>query len=82
MLEERGDGVNFPDRFVILEMPAWRFWQSTVYNTQDKRTGNDMKIFLILFALALIFVIGSASMMRYLGDKSVTKKDKKDDKEE
>lgn len=41
-----------------------------------------MKIFLILFALALIFVIGSASMMRYLGDKSVTKKDKKDDKEE
>ena len=40
-----------------------------------------MKIFLILFALALLFVIGAASMMRYLDNKSVTKKDKKDDEE-
>ena len=41
-----------------------------------------MKIFLILFALALLFVIGSAGMMRYLDNKSVTKKDKKSDEEE
>jgi len=41
-----------------------------------------MKMFLILFALALFFVIGSAGMMRYLGDKSVTKKDKKGNEEE
>ena len=40
-----------------------------------------MKVFLILFALALLFVIGSAGAMRYLGNKSVTKKDNKDDKE-
>ncbi len=40
-----------------------------------------MKVFLILFALALVFVIGSASMMRYLGDKSVAKRNKKDDDE-
>ena len=38
-----------------------------------------MKVFLILFALALVFVIGSASMMRYLGNKSMPKRDKKDD---
>ena len=44
-------------------------------------TGNDMKIFLILFALALFFVIGSASALRYLDKKSVTKKDKKSDEE-
>ncbi len=37
-----------------------------------------MKIFLILFALALLFVIGSAGAMRYLGDKSMPKQDKKD----
>ncbi len=41
-----------------------------------------MKIFLILFALALLFVIGSASAMRYLDNKNVTKKDKKGDEEE
>ncbi len=41
-----------------------------------------MKIFLILFALALFFVIGSASAVRYLDNKNVTKKDKKGDEEE
>ena len=40
-----------------------------------------MKVFLILFALALAFVIGSASMMRYLGNKSMPRKDKKDNDE-
>jgi len=40
-----------------------------------------MKIFLILFVLALLFVIGSAGAMRYLGDKSMLKKNKKDDNE-
>ena len=35
-----------------------------------------MKIFLIVFTLALLFVIGSASMMRYFDNKSLTKKDK------
>ncbi len=40
-----------------------------------------MKIFLILFALALFFVIGSASAVRYLDNKNVTKKDKKSDEE-
>ena len=37
-----------------------------------------MKTFLILFVLALLFVIGSAGAMRYLGDKSMPNKDKKD----
>ena len=40
-----------------------------------------MKVFLILFALALLFVIGSAGAMRHLGNMRVTKKDNKDDKE-
>ena len=35
-----------------------------------------MKTFLIVFALALLFVIGSAGMMRYFDGKSVSKKDK------
>ncbi|MCW8853646.1 MAG: hypothetical protein OQK76_01385 [Gammaproteobacteria bacterium] len=35
-----------------------------------------MKMFLIVFALALLFVIGSAGMMRYFDGKSVSKKDK------
>jgi len=34
-----------------------------------------MKLFLIVFTVALLFVIGSASMMRYFGDKSLPKKD-------
>jgi len=38
-----------------------------------------MKTFLILFALALLFVIGSAGAIRYLDNKSVTRKDKKSD---
>jgi hypothetical protein len=46
-----------------------------------KIIGNDMKVFLILFALALLFVIGSAGAMRYLDNKRVTKKDNEDDKE-
>ena len=41
-----------------------------------------MKVFLILFALALLFVIGSASAIRYLDNKSVTKKNEKDNEEE
>lgn len=40
-----------------------------------------MKIFLILFALALLFVIGSAGAMRYLDNKGVAQKDKKGDGE-
>lgn len=35
-----------------------------------------MEIFLILFVLALLFVIGSAGAMRYLGDKHMPKNDK------
>ena len=40
-----------------------------------------MKLFLLLFALALLFVIGSAGAMRYLDNKNVTRKDNQDDKE-
>ena len=36
-----------------------------------------MKLFLIVFSLALLFVIGSASMMRYFDNRSVTRKDDK-----
>ena len=39
-----------------------------------------MKMFLIVFGLALLFVIGSASMMRYFDRKSMVRKSK--DKEE
>ena len=35
-----------------------------------------MKMFLIVFGLALLFVIGSAGMMRYFDNRTVTKKDK------
>jgi len=35
-----------------------------------------LKLFLIIFSLALLFIIGSASAMRYFDGKSVTKKDK------
>lgn len=34
-----------------------------------------MKLFLIIFSLALLFVIGSAGMMRYFDNKHVPKKD-------
>lgn len=37
-----------------------------------------MKMFLIVLTLALLFVIGSASMMRYFDNKSMIKKDKSD----
>lgn len=39
-----------------------------------------MKLFLVVFSLALLFVIGSAGMMRYFDHKSIIKKDS--DKEE
>ena len=32
-----------------------------------------MKVFLIIFALAILFVVGTASAMRYFGDKSIKK---------
>lgn len=35
-----------------------------------------MKMFLIVFLLALLFVVGTAGMMRYFGGKSVKTKDK------
>ena len=38
-----------------------------------------MKLFWIVLTLALLVVIGSAGMMRYFDNKSVTKKDKPDE---
>jgi len=35
-----------------------------------------MKLFLIVFSLAVLFVVGSAGIMRYFDGKSVKKKDK------
>lgn len=35
-----------------------------------------MKVFLIIFALAILFVVGSAGAMRYFDGKSVKKKNK------
>lgn len=35
-----------------------------------------MKLFLIVFSLAILFVVGTAGMMRYFDGKSVKKKDK------
>jgi len=35
-----------------------------------------LKLFLIIFSLALLFVIGSACAMRYFDGESVKKKDK------
>jgi len=35
-----------------------------------------MKMFLIVFLLAILFVVGTAGMMRYFDGKSVKKKDK------
>lgn len=35
-----------------------------------------MKMFLIVFSLAILFVVGTAGMMRYFDGKSVKKKDK------
>ena len=41
-----------------------------------------MKLFIILFLLALLFVIGSAGMMRYFDNKHISKKElNKDEKE-
>jgi len=37
-----------------------------------------LKTFLIVFSLALLFVIGSASAMRYFDSKSTKKKNKDD----
>lgn len=38
-----------------------------------------MKIFIIVFALVLLFVIGSAGMMRYFDNKHVTRKEKEEE---
>jgi len=38
-----------------------------------------MKLFLIIFSLALLFIIGSASAMRYFDGKSEKKKKKDND---
>lgn len=38
-----------------------------------------MKMFLLLFALAILFVVGSAGAMRYLGNKTMPEQNKKDD---
>jgi len=38
-----------------------------------------MKLFLIIFSLALLFIIGTASAMRFFDGKSVKKKDKDND---
>ena len=35
-----------------------------------------MKIFLIVFSIAVLFVIGTASAMRYFDNKSMNRKDK------
>lgn len=35
-----------------------------------------MKLFLIVFSLAILFVVGTAGMMRYFDGKTVKKKDK------
>jgi len=35
-----------------------------------------MKLFLIVFSLAVLFVVGSAGIMRYFDGKSAKKKDK------
>ena len=41
-----------------------------------------MKLFIILFLLCLLFVIGSAGMMRYFDNKRISKKElNKDHKE-
>jgi len=40
-----------------------------------------MKMFLIVFSLTLLFVVGTAGMMRYFDGKSVKKKDKDRQKE-
>ena len=39
-----------------------------------------MKTFIILFVIAILFVIGSAGMMKYFDKKHAIKKDSTDDK--
>lgn len=41
-----------------------------------------MKLFIILFLLALLFVIGSAGMMRYFDNKHISKKKLNNDEKE
>ena len=36
--------------------------------------GDDMKLFLIVFSLALIFVVGTAGIMRYFDSKAMKRK--------
>ena len=40
------------------------------------KVGDNLKLFIIIFSLALLFILGSASAMRYFDDKSIKKKDK------
>ena len=44
--------------------------------SEPYKADDNLKLFLIIFLLALIFIIGSASAMRYFDGKSVKKKDK------
>ena len=42
--------------------------------SESQRVRDICKLFLIIFSLALLFIIGSASAMRYFDAKSVKKK--------
>jgi hypothetical protein len=44
-------------------------------NGSAKSSGDNLKLFLIIFSLVLLFVIGTASAMRYFDGKAVKKKD-------
>jgi len=61
--------------YIAVEMPGFiHSWH---------KVEPDMKTFIIVFALVLLFVIGSASAMRYFGNRSMpAKKDPEEEKDE
>ena len=49
---------------------------STAKKKSAYKIGDDLKLFLIMFSVALLFIIRSASAMRYFDGQSVKKKNK------
>ena len=56
----------------------WPRFSEYIYREKKSayKIGDDLKLFLIMFSVALLFIIRSASAMRYFDGQSVKKKNK------
>ena len=60
----------------VMQVIGFLLWIKYLKGAKPFKVGDNLKLFLIIFSLVLLFVIGSAAMMRYFDGKSVKKKGK------